>query len=138
MFYLKSIRAANMMNAEIVNGLREAFGLAKDFPLEHGSEFTVETEAGTLHGVLFLCSRTSWNPRHWTPAWVHFRFDDVERAMHYAVTSRLNRYSGKWNFHFTADREKANGEDVARMVSEIKMLNPTSFTDETLAMEAYA
>jgi len=54
-------------------------------------DFEIETKAGNLHLTPY-------------DTWVACRFDDVERARTIVGNDgRLNRCSGKWNFHFSHD-----------------------------------
>lgn len=52
--------------------------------------------------------------------WVACRFDDVELARAKVSSGYLNRYSGKWNWHFVAPTP----EDVDFFVGELTRLIP--------------
>lgn len=73
--------------------IRECGAVRRD-PSQSFHEFHVETRAGTLGVNVFDCRATRGD---W---WVACRFIDVPRAIEVCGTDpRLNRYSGKWNFH---------------------------------------
>lgn len=52
--------------------------------------------------------------------WLAARFDDVARAIKLAPDGSLNRYSGKWNWHFM----KPTAADVAFLESQIRKVLP--------------
>jgi hypothetical protein len=52
--------------------------------------------------------------------WVACRFDEVEKANE-KVSGKLNRFSGKWNFHFQLNPGKAEADDF---LSELERLLP--------------
>jgi hypothetical protein len=50
--------------------------------------------------------------------WVACRFDDVERANEQIHCGQLNRYSGKWNWHFS----KPTAQDVAYFLDQLRCI----------------
>ena len=47
--------------------------------------------------------------------WIACRFDDVERANEQIRFGQLNRYSGKWNWHFV----KPTADDVEYFTAQL-------------------
>jgi hypothetical protein len=64
---------------------------------------------GTRAGPLFLKPNDNW---------LAARFDDVARAVKLAPDGSLNRYSGKWNWHFMTP----TAADVAFLESQVRKL----------------
>ncbi len=56
--------------------------------------------------------------------WIACRFDDVERAKAQVSSGCLNRYSGKWNWHFV----DPTAVDVACFIGELTRLIPDTPT----------
>ena len=86
--------------------------------------FLVHTIHGSLRGRLYHGSQVS--PRRMTPPWVFFQFREPS---YYAGAnqdgSRLNKYSGKWNWMFGA--ESSNFE-MTDMVVKLAEMSPDGFT----------
>ena len=65
-------------------------------------------------------------PRTYSVGWVHFRFRDSARAkassLYAGYDGRLNGYSGKWNWMFSAERYEW---EIPCMVDALRRLNPT-------------
>lgn len=136
--YMRSRRAAEALDRLVVTGLILGFGLtdpATAAKLTNRATFSMETDAGTLRGTFyasdFLDGRFA-RGGYWSPAWVHFRFDDVERAKRSEAMrqGRLNPYSGKWNFMFSGVPD-SQAVDVEYMADSIRRLNPRNFTVES-------
>ena len=123
--YLKSAKAAREFDLAVITALATLFGVSPSL-FGDRTEFAFITDAGTLRGGLYLCSKLD-GMRKWSPVWLHFRFDDVEAAKRVVCSPRLNPYSGKWNFHLSGDREAVQDVDIVGMVNEIRALNPTNF-----------
>jgi len=50
--------------------------------------------------------------------WVACRFDDVERANEQIHFGQLNRYSGKWNWHFM----KPTANEVEYLIEQLRRI----------------
>jgi hypothetical protein len=75
--------------------------------IARGESFELQTKAGTLRGCAYAPERVTPNGRKWSAGWIHLRFDDVQRArLTLPHDTRLNPYSGKWNWMET-HREEA-------------------------------
>ncbi len=61
--------------------------------------------------------------------WVACRFDDVEAAEQRVHFGTLNRWSGKWNWHF----EKPNANDAEFFAEQIERLLDTAAVRTPLA-----
>lgn len=87
-----------------------------------GAMFYVDTDVGILRGALH--GPTQVSPRRWMGGWVHFQFDNVDRAKTKFESGsgyRLNPYSGKWNWHF------GDGSILSYMVDELSRVNARNF-----------
>jgi hypothetical protein len=64
---------------------------------ENAYDFVIATKAGPLR-----CNAH--------PDWLACRFDDVDAAKKHVQSGCLNRFSGKWNWHFNQPTESEIGE----------------------------
>lgn len=124
--YYLTTGKARTFDATMIAAIIAAFGVtdaAVAADLSHRVNYRVDTDAGLMTGSIYL-SEDTHSPRLRSHGWLHARFADVEKAktvLPSGPVSRLNPYSGKYNFHFT-------GDDCASqfffMVRELHSLNP--------------
>jgi hypothetical protein len=122
--YITTATEATRFNKQLSAALAGALGLPKSAVVARES-FQVDTDAGILRGC--LCQGSRFKRGVYSPAWVHFRFDDVDaakRLLPHAWHDRLNGYSGKWNFDFFAPNAEGRAYLLEDMLRNIKGLNP--------------
>jgi hypothetical protein len=117
---------ARRTDATIIAGLIAGCGVTDPDVaklLTDRAEFIVDTDAGVLMGHVFLSEETH-STRYRSPGWLAFRFNSTAQAKACPAVSqqRLNPYSGKYNFMFTAD-ETTHTEEVEEMAAALKRLN---------------
>lgn len=119
-------RAERMITNALIQVLNLQ-GMDAEALRQPGTEFTVLTRAGTLHGKI-MRGTTIRRGLH-LPPWVHFRFEDVANAAdRFRICSgadKFNHHSGKWNHMFGVDSLEV---DLHCMVSALEQLNPRNFT----------
>lgn len=76
-------------------------------PSERFYDYVIDTRAG----LLYLSAYDDW---------LAARFEDVEKARQVVKTGCLNRFSGKWNWHFVFAEE----QDVEFLEQQIRDLLP--------------
>lgn len=91
-----------------------------DFPTAVTAELgRIGAHAGGSYGWQ-LVTRAGVLEIHPYDTWVACCFLDVEQAQAQVSSGYLNRYSGKWNWHFVDPAP----EDVAFFIGELKRLLP--------------
>lgn len=121
-YYLNSAKASDKLDKAVLAALVTALGLTGAV-LPEGADFICKTDAGYMRGCMYAGDRLGTS-RKWSPAWVHIRFDNPKEAQDTGkLGTRLNSYSGKWNWHFGGD-EAHNEATLSEMVKAIRGLNP--------------
>lgn len=120
-------------NSIVSSGLLVAIGITDAAEAERiiaGKAFKLNTLAGTLNGKLFPSEKSeavAARRNCYTQPWVAFSFDDVTMAREILGqdNTRLNRFSGKWNWMFNANQSvEYLVQDVETMLDAMKCLNP--------------
>lgn len=88
----------------------------------NGGEFRCDTAFGIMTGNIMF--GTVFDNRHASPSWVHMRFAEPDRAANdfgFPVASKLNKWSGKWNFMF--GESDCTPEDMANAMKQLNIAN---------------
>jgi hypothetical protein len=125
-----SKKASDAFTAQLTAVLIAGLGLTSPDVAEaiiNGKRFVVNTDLGEMEGKFMQGSAYDpARPRTYSVGWVHFRFRDAARAkastLYVGVDGRLNGYSGKWNWMFSAERYEW---ELPVMVEVLRRLNPT-------------
>ena len=127
--YLPNLKAVedldNMVLASLIAGL--GINSADEaVSIKAGATFMVATDAGVLRGCMYRSEPNRLRKGCHSPAWVHFRFEDVEFAKRntmLTIGDRLNTYSGKWNWMFGGQAE-GNRRMAESLFHSLRSLNP--------------
>lgn len=125
-----SKKASDTFTAQLLAAVFAGLGITSPDVAESiakGKRFVVNTDLGEMEGRFDAgSSYAPERPRTYSVGWVHFRFRDSARAkassLYAGYDGRLNGYSGKWNWMFSAERYEW---EIPCMVDALRRLNPT-------------